>query len=73
MRPPASESENRTHGAKKMGRVNTPTFSTELAMNGLMRCNKELRQPSPFTRSRLGILRPGAATHSRARRDLLFD
>jgi hypothetical protein len=44
-----------------------------LAMNGLMRCNKELRQPSPFTRSRLGILRPGAATHSRARRDLLFD
>ena len=29
MRPPASEFETRTHGAEKLGRVNTPTFSTE--------------------------------------------
>jgi hypothetical protein len=35
MRPPASESENRTHGAKKLGRVNTPTFSTESTISDI--------------------------------------
>ena len=34
MRPLASESENRTHGAKKIGRVNTPTFSTGSTQSG---------------------------------------
>ena len=29
MRPPASEFENRTHSVKKIGPINTPTFSTK--------------------------------------------
>ena len=40
MRPPASESKTAPRALKKVGRVNTPTFSTESAKNGLMRCNK---------------------------------
>jgi len=40
MRPPASESENRTHGAKKLGRVNTPTFSTESTISDICTAKK---------------------------------
>jgi hypothetical protein len=40
MRLPTSAFENRTHGAEKLGRVDTPTFSTESATCRLMHRSK---------------------------------